>query len=117
MMRNFGCVQRVAPVALLCLLAVLPLWAFGGEGDTPLRASHENLPQGAFTDDLGIFVPVSVSHPGRRYPATEEFPSGPAVGERLPEFRLPDQEGVMVDFHSDRAKGKAVVVFYRSTVW
>ncbi|MBN4046777.1 hypothetical protein JYT90_00495 [bacterium AH-315-P07] len=70
------------------------------------------------TDDLGITVPMApVSHPARRYPATEEFPTGPAIGERLPEFTLPNQDGEPIDFHKDRGGSKSIVVFYRSVVW
>jgi hypothetical protein len=45
-----------------------------------------------------------------------EFPTGPAVGDRLPEFKLPNQDGDMIDFHADRGDCKAIVVFYRSAV-
>jgi len=39
------------------------------------------------------------------------------VGERLPDFELPDANGRLVRFHADRGGAKAVVVFYRSAVW
>ena len=82
-----------------------------------VKAAHETIDAKGFTDDLGIFVGVPVSHPARRYPALKEFPSGPDVGERLPEFTLPNQHGEPVDFHADRGTAKAVVVFYRSADW
>ena len=41
----------------------------------------------------------------------------PEIGERLPDFALPDQHGRVVDFHEDRAGSPAAVVFYRSAVW
>lgn len=83
-----------------------------------VRGAHENLPLDARKDDLGITVPpVPTSHPGRRYPAEHDFPTGPAVGERLPGFELPNQDGELIDFHADRGDSKAVVVFYRSAVW
>jgi hypothetical protein len=67
---------------------------------------------------LGITVPMaSVSYPARRYPADQEFPTGPAIGERLPEFTLPNQNGDAVDFHADRGDSKSIVVFYRSAFW
>ena len=56
-------------------------------------------------------------HPAKRIPASAEFPSGPAIGERLPDFVLPNQRGEKVDFHADRAGRRAAVVFQRSAVW
>jgi hypothetical protein len=57
------------------------------------------------------------THPARRIPETADFPTGPAIGERLPDFTLPNQRGESVDFHADRAGRKAAVVFQRSAVW
>ena len=82
-----------------------------------VKASHEDLEPGTRTDEYGIFVPVPASHPGRRFPADMEFPSGPAVGERLPDFKLPNQHGEMVDFHQDRGGARAALMFQRSAVW
>ena len=42
---------------------------------------------------------------------------GPSEGERLPEIRLPDQTGTVVDLHAARAGRRAVVVFHRSAEW
>jgi len=84
---------------------------------TRLRAAHENLPEGEVHDDLGMWSPQPASSPGRRYPATDDFPTGPAIGDRIPDFTLSDQDGVARDFHADRAGGKAMVVFYRSANW
>jgi hypothetical protein len=39
------------------------------------------------------------------------------VGDRLPDFTLPNQRGEKVDFHADRAGRKAAVLFQRSAVW
>lgn len=82
-----------------------------------VKGAHEDQAADARQDDLGITVPIPTSHPGRRYPSDHDFPTGPAVGERLPEFQLPNQDGEVVDFHADRGDGKAIVVFYRSAVW
>ena len=82
-----------------------------------VKAAHENLEPGAREDDLGIIVSIPASHPGRRYPASHDFPTGPDVGERLPDFSLANQNGERVDFHPHRGGSKAVVVFYRSAVW
>lgn len=100
-------------LTLVAALTLLCSWATA----EPLKAAHESMDAMSKTDDLGIFVPVPVSHPGRRYPATMEFPTGPDVGERIPEFTLLNQFGEEIDFHADRGEGKAVIVFYRSAVW
>jgi len=86
-----------------------------------LKASHERLPAAeqstTQTDEMGVWVPVPVNHPARRFPATDEFPTGPAVGERLPSFVLPDQSGQKIRFPDALAGRKALVVFQRSAVW
>ncbi len=83
----------------------------------PVEPAHGALEPGATADDHGIDLPIPASHPARRYPASHDFPSGPGIGERLPEFSIPNQHGDMVDFHVDRDDSKSVVVFYRSAVW
>ncbi len=105
---------RGAGLAALLFVAVS---ALAQDGQEKVTAAHEKLPAGAVKDDLGITVPIPASHPGRRYPADHDFPTGPAIGERLPEFELPNQNGEAVDFHADRGDSKAIVVFYRSAVW
>lgn len=83
-----------------------------------VRGAHEGMAPGEKTDDLGITLPIMpVDFPARRYPASEDFPTGPDIGERLPEFTLPNNAGEMIDFHADRGDSKAIVVFYRSTHW
>jgi hypothetical protein len=68
------------------------------------------------TDELGFEAPAPLGHPGRAgLPAGHS--TGPAIGERLPDFELPDQAGRRVGFHEDRGNSKAAVVFYRSAVW
>ena len=75
-------------------------------------------PGKTFTDDLDLTVPeVPIDHPARVYPATDDFPTGPALGERFPDFALSNQRGALIDFHRDRAGRKAVVAFIRSAVW
>jgi peroxiredoxin len=44
-------------------------------------------------------------------------PTGPELGEQLPDFTLPNASGVEINYHADRAGRKSVVVFYRSAVW
>ena len=102
---------------LFLFLLALPAAADEEEKKAGVRAAHESLPEGARVDDLGITGPVPVDHPGRRYPATHDFPTGPGIGERLPDFTLPNHNGEPVDFHADRGDSKSVVVFFRSAVW
>jgi hypothetical protein len=52
-----------------------------------------------------------------RYPDTADFPQGPAIGESLPEFTLPDQHGNPVNFSEIRGDGGALVMFHRSARW
>jgi hypothetical protein len=42
---------------------------------------------------------------------------GPAVGERLPAFELPDQKGVVRNFESLRGPRGLVLVFFQSADW
>ncbi len=88
-----------------------------GQAPAPVKPAHENLEPGTMTDDVGVTIGIPASHPARRYPASEEFPTGPEIGERLPEFSLLNQEGRLVDYHADRGDSKSIVVFYRSAVW
>ena len=55
--------------------------------------------------------------PSGRYPDSEEFPTGPAIGERLPDITLPDQYGNPVNIEQARGEGRALVVFHRSVRW
>ena len=43
--------------------------------------------------------------------------TGPAVGEKIPFFRAPDQFGKMQDFNSILGPKGAVIVFNRSVDW
>mgnify|MGYP006193897245 CR=1 FL=1 len=67
-------------------------------------------------DEFGFDGPGSAGDPPRRNPDAE-FPTGPAIGEPVPNFILPNQHGEMIDFHAALGSRKAVVVFHRSAVW
>ena len=43
--------------------------------------------------------------------------TGPAVGEKIPLFRAPDQNGSMQDFNSIRGPKGAAIYFVRSADW
>ena len=67
-------------------------------------------------DEHGFDAPAALGHPGR-VGMPEGASTGPDIGERLPDFELPDPSGRQINFHSDRAGKKTVLVFYRSAVW
>ena len=67
-------------------------------------------------DETGFEAPAPLGHPGRRG-LPKGQPTGPEIGERLPDFDLPDHTGRRIRFHEDRGKAKAAVVFFRSVVW
>lgn len=67
-------------------------------------------------DELGFDAPAPLGHPGRLGLLAGRS-TGPEVGERLPDFELPDAYGNRVAFHTDRGDNKAVLVFFRSAVW
>ena len=47
----------------------------------------------------------------------KDVPTGPAVGEAVPDFELPDQHGNLVRFSEARDGSKALVLFHRSASW
>jgi len=67
-------------------------------------------------DELGFEAPAPVGHPGRAN-MPDGHPTGPEVGEELPDFELSDHTGRVVRFHEDRGQARAAVVFFRSAVW
>jgi hypothetical protein len=67
-------------------------------------------------DELGFDAPAALGHPGR-LGLPEGHGTGPEVGERLPDFVLPDASGGTVRFHQDRGGSRAALVFFRSAVW
>ena len=67
-------------------------------------------------DHHGFDAPAPLGHPGRAS-LPDGHPTGPEVGERLPDFELPDAAGSLVDYHESRAGTRSIVVFYRSAVW
>ncbi|GMU39281.1 MAG: hypothetical protein AMXMBFR23_01470 [Chloroflexota bacterium] len=55
--------------------------------------------------------------PARRYPATEAFPTGPAVGAAFPAITLRDQYGEPIRLPEASDGRPALVVFHRSARW
>ena len=74
---------------------------------------HES---GLWADENGALGPFRPGVGPRNDPAGW-FPTGPEIGEVLPEIIAPSHAGEVVDVHRDRAGKPAVVVFYRSAVW
>ena len=50
-------------------------------------------------------------------PMDEDFPTGPAIGQIMPDFTLTDQSGNSVCFSKARGSHKALLLFYRSASW
>jgi hypothetical protein len=67
-------------------------------------------------DHHGFDAPAPLGHPGRAG-LPGGHPTGPEIGARLPDVRLPDAFGRSCDLHADRDGAKSVVVFFRSAVW
>jgi hypothetical protein len=67
-------------------------------------------------DHHGFDAPAPLGHPGRAGLPDGHF-TGPEVGARLPDVRLPDAFGRSIDLHVDRDGARSVVVFFRSAVW
>ncbi len=77
---------------------------------------HNDGSDDAYRDAFGLTAPIPAHHGLRRVPE-EGFPTGPEVGERLPDFALRAATGQLIDFHRHRGDAKAAVVFLRSAVW
>ena len=54
---------------------------------------------------------------GARNANDVDHPTGPDVGQRLPDIALPDQSGRPVNIEAARDGGRALVVFHRSLRW
>ena len=55
--------------------------------------------------------------PSRRMPATDDFSTGAAIGEPVPDFTLPDQRGRPVTLSEVLKESRALLVFHRSARW
>lgn len=55
--------------------------------------------------------------PRLRVPPSADFPSGPEIGERLPDITLQDQHGNYVNVEQARGNRRALVLFHRSLHW
>ncbi len=55
--------------------------------------------------------------PTQRNPTDDHFPTGPEVGEVLPDFTLTDQFNRVINFRESRGGRRALVLFHRSARW
>ena len=81
------------------------------------RATHAvRHESGLWADEFGALGPFRPGV-GPRSDPKGWFPTGPEVGERLPDVVATSHTGGTVDVHELRDDRPAVVVFYRSAVW
>ncbi|MBM46053.1 MAG: hypothetical protein CL458_12120 [Acidimicrobiaceae bacterium] len=69
-----------------------------------------------YEDAEGYIAPLPAGSGPRSNPLGA-FPTGPEVGERLPDVVAVDSDGVTLDLHEDREGKPVVLVFTRSAVW
>jgi|TARA_B110000263_G_scaffold239816_1_gene242392 hypothetical protein len=69
-----------------------------------------------YEDAEGYIAPLPAGSGPRTNPLGE-FPTGPAVGELLPDVVASASDGRTVDVHQDRNGQPVVLVFTRSVVW
>lgn len=50
-------------------------------------------------------------------PRGDDFPTGPAIGQKMPDFTLNDQSGNSICFSEARGSQQALLLFYRSASW
>jgi hypothetical protein len=81
-----------------------------------LQTEGRQTERNTWLNHLGFEGPIQPGTHARSDP-TGEFPTGPAVGEKLPDIVAPDSRGQMVDVHEARRGRPLVMVFYRSAVW
>ncbi len=67
-------------------------------------------------DQDGFIGPVKPGN-GPRSDPRGAFPTGPNVGETMPDVRCSAADGSAFDLHVDRAGRPAVFIFFRSAVW
>jgi len=62
---------------------------------------------------IGPFKPGT----GPRSDPRGDFPTGPAVGEQMPDIRCSTADGTPFSLHEHRRDRPALFIFYRSAVW
>jgi len=69
-----------------------------------------------YYDEFGFYSPMPLDRAARREPDAD-FPTGPEIGTPIPDIRLPNQHGEMIDVAEHRGGKGAIVVFHRSAYW
>lgn len=77
---------------------------------TAVQTEHGWADQDGF---VGPFRPGK----GPRNDPRGSFPTGPSVGEKMPDVRCSDASGGAFDLHADRGDAPALFIFFRSAVW
>ena len=72
--------------------------------------------EGGWQDNEG-FIGRLQPGTGPRSDPRGEFPTGPNVGEHMPNVRCTTADGTSFDLHEHRAGRRAVFIFFRSAVW
>ena len=67
-------------------------------------------------DHDGFIGPVQPGN-GPRSDPRGDFPTGPEVGQPMPDLRCQTAEAENVDLHQHRAGRPAIFIFFRSAVW
>ena len=83
---------------------------------TPEMETRATPAEHGWRDHDGFIGPI---RPGRgpRSDPRGDFPTGPAVGEALPNIICRSVDDETFDLHAHRRSRRAVVVFFRSAVW
>jgi hypothetical protein len=71
---------------------------------------------GGWQDHDGFIGPFQPGN-GPRSDPRGDFPTGPEVGEAMPDVRCSAADGTPIDLHAHRAGRPALFIFYRSAVW
>jgi len=67
--------------------------------------------------DLDGFVGPFQSGNGPRSDPRGDFPTGPAIGEMLPNVQTRTADETPFDLYAHRGERPAIFIFYRSAVW
>jgi len=87
-----------------------------------LTAFTQWISAGLFTSAaLGFGLNTTFAQEGRPFdrpsPGTENWTTGPAVGEVIPEFAGKDQNGIRKTFDDIKGPNGALIIFHRSADW
>ena len=66
-----------------------------------------------------IIVAYSQNNITTEYPIDPQlgFSTGPNINEKVPEFNLPDQDGIVKSLTEMVGENGALLIFYRSASW